>query len=121
MVLVTSNKLKQLLFVSYIGVVSPQDLKQGRADMPPLLAEMKPGFSLLVDLSQLTSMGLDCVDELGRNMELFDQHGVGVVVRVIPDPYKDIGMNILTIFHYAHRPRVVTCDNMTEGVSAVLA
>ena len=121
MVLVTSNHLKQLLFVSYIGVVSPQDLERSRADLVLLLAEMKPGFSLLVDLSQITSMGLNCVDEVGRNMELFDQHGVDLVVRVIPDPYKDIGMNILTIFHYHHRPRVVTCDNMTEGANAVFA
>jgi len=121
MVLVTSNKLKQLLLVSYIGKVTPLDLAQGRADMVPLLADLKPGFSLLVNLSHLTSMGLDCVDELGRNMELFDQHGVDLVVRVIPDPYKDIGMNILTIFHYHHRPRVVTCDNMTEGANALLA
>jgi len=121
MVLVTSNKHKQLLFVSYIGAVTPQDLQRGRSDMVPLLAEMKPGFSLLVDLSQLTSMGLDCVDEVGRNMELFDQYGVDLVVRVIPDPYKDIGMNILTIFHYHHRPRVITCDSMTEGTNALLA
>ena len=121
MVLVTSNKFKQLIFVSYIGTITPQDVERGRSDMVPLLAEMKPGFSLLVDLSQLALMGLDCVDELGRNMELFDQHGVNLVVRVIPDPSKDIGMNILTMFHYQNRPRVVTCDNMAEGVNAVLA
>jgi len=121
MLLVTSNKLKQLVLVSYVGDVSPGDLERGRAEIRPVLADMKPGFSLLVDLSQLRSMGIECVDELGRNMELFDKHEVGVVVRVVPDPLKDIGMNILTIFHYPHHPRIVTCDNMVEGVKAALA
>jgi hypothetical protein len=53
-------------------------------------------------------------------MEMLDRSGVGLVVRVIPDPYKDIGMNILTLFHYPHHPRVVTCDSMAEGAKAVL-
>jgi len=36
-------------------------------------------------------------------------------VRVIPDASKDIGLDILSIFHYRHRPRVVTCKNMAEA------
>lgn len=43
------------------------------------------------------------------------------MVRVIPDPYKDIGMNILSVFHYHNHPRIVTCDNMLDGVKALLA
>lgn len=54
-------------------------------------------------------------------MELLDRSGVGTLVRVIPDPCKDIGMNILTLFHYPHRPRVMTCENMNEGAALVLA
>jgi hypothetical protein len=37
-------------------------------------------------------------------MDLIDQHGVSFVVRVIPNPKQDIGMNILTLFHYRNRP-----------------
>jgi hypothetical protein len=48
-------------------------------------------------------------------MELCDQHGVGLVVRVIPDPAKDIGFNLLSIFHYPHHPRAVTCKTMSEA------
>jgi len=28
-------------------------------------------------------------------------------------------MNILTVFHYPHRPRVVTCKNLIEAVRAL--
>jgi hypothetical protein len=40
---------------------------------------------------------------------------VELVVRVIPDPTKDIGLNILSVFHYRHRVRVVTCQTMEEA------
>jgi len=48
-------------------------------------------------------------------MDLVGQAGVGLVVRVIPDPSKDIGMNILTVFHYPHHPRIVTCESMAAA------
>jgi hypothetical protein len=48
-------------------------------------------------------------------MELCDQKGVALVVRVIPDPTKDVGLGILSRFHYHHRPRSVTCESMVEA------
>lgn len=121
MVLVTGNKLKQFICLTYIGKVTPEEVDRAREDLNVLLPELKPGFGLLVDLSQLTSMGIDCVEAVGRNMEAADRAGIGTIVRVIPDPYRDIGMNILSIFHYHKHPRIVTCDNMLEGVKALLA
>ena len=61
-------------------------------------------------------MDAECVPELGRAMELLDQGGVGLIVRVIPDPAKDIGMNILTVFHYPHQPRVITCETLADAL-----
>ena len=121
MVLVTCNKLKQFLCLTYVGLVTPGEIDRCREEMAGLLPDFKPGFSLLVDLSQLTAMGIDCVEAIGRNMEAADRAGVGTVVRVIPDPNKDIGMNILSIFHYHNHPRFVTCDNMIQGARALLA
>lgn len=121
MILVTSNRARQLLFLGYIGTVTREELQQCRADLEAELAGMQPGFQLLVDLTHLAAMSTACTDEIGRNMEMLDRCGVGLVARVIPDPYKDIGMNILTLFHYPHHPRVLTCDSMAEGVKAVLS
>jgi hypothetical protein len=78
-----------------------------------LVADLGPGFRLLTDLSRLESMDLDCAKELGAFMEFIDRSGVSLVVRVIPDPKKDIGLNILTIFHYRHHPRFVSCAKMS--------
>ena len=48
-------------------------------------------------------------------------HGVGLVVRVIPDHSKDIGMNILSIIHYRGKVRIVTVDTVAEGEAAIAA
>ena len=116
MFLVTSNKAKQLLHLSYIQRVTPEELQRGQEDIKALLADLKPGFRLLADFGRLESMDIACGPEIGRMMELADQGGVGLLVRVIPDATKDIGMDILTIFHYRHHPPVVTCKSLPEAV-----
>ncbi len=115
MFLATTNKTKQLLHLSYIGHVTAEDLAPGREELSALLADLPAGFRLLTDLGRLESMDLACATELGRTMELCDQKGVGLVVRVVPDPKKDIGLSILTLFHYHHRVQAVTCQSMEEA------
>ncbi len=119
MYLVTSNKEKKLLHLSYIGQVEPEQLKRGLEDLKMSLADLPPDFRLLADFGRLDSMSLDCVPEVGLGMEMIDRHGVEMIVRVIPDPRKDIGLNILTLFHYARRPRVVNCENMIEAAKVL--
>ena len=116
MFLVTSNKHQRLLCLHYIQRVLPAELANARGDVKALLAELPPGFRLLADFSQLESMDSECAAEIGRTMELLDQSGVSLIVRVIPDPAKDIGMNILTVFHYPHHPRIITCENLAEAL-----
>jgi len=61
-------------------------------------------------------MDPECATEIGRTMDLMDQKGVGVIVRIIPDSAKDIGLSILTIFHYPRQPRVITCETMAQAL-----
>jgi hypothetical protein len=119
MILVTSNKSKQMLQVRYIERVQPKDFQDTQEDFLAQLGDMAPGFSLLTDFSQLKFMELDCAAEIGRMMEVTGRATVGLVVRVIPDPRKDIGMNILTAFHYTQRPRIVTCKTLLEAARAL--
>src|ERR1700710_1893100 len=104
MFLASSNKAKALLFLNYIDHVDVADLERGHDDVLALLADLPAGFKMLVDFSRLESMDTDCVTELGKIMERLDQHGMAQVVRVIPDPTKDIGFNILARFHYHNNP-----------------
>jgi anti-anti-sigma regulatory factor len=115
MFLATSNKAKGLLHISYIGHVNVVDFQREHENVLALLADLPAGFKMLVDLDRLESMDADCVDELGKIMELLDQRGLEQVVHVIPDPAKDIGFNILARFHYHNNPRITNCTTMIEA------
>jgi hypothetical protein len=119
MILATSNVAKQLLYLSYLGRVTADELEKGIAESAALLKDLKPGFSVLVDLERLESMDKASVPVLGRMMEMVDEKGVGQVVRVIPDSSKDIGLSILTFFHYKRPVPIVTCETMAEAAKAL--
>ncbi len=106
---------RNLLQLRYCGHVIAQEVRRGATELQALLSRTLPGFRLLTDLSPLQSMDLDCVPSLNRMMDLCDKAGVDLVVRVIPDPQKDIGLNIMSLFHYRKRVRIVTCSSATEA------
>lgn len=112
----TSNKFQRLLCINYVERVTPGELDSTREELGAVLAELPTGFRLLADLSQLEFMDPECSNELGRAMDLINQRGVSLIVRVIPDPAKDIGLNILTIFHYPRQPRIITCQKLAEAI-----
>jgi anti-anti-sigma regulatory factor len=116
MVLITSNKYQRLLCLRYVQRVSADELVKTRDELKALLSELPSGFRLLVDMSQLESMDPDSLTELGANMDLVGQHGVGLVVRVIPHATQDIGFNIMSVFHYPHETRTITCQTAAEAL-----
>ncbi|HWI59533.1 MAG TPA: hypothetical protein VNZ22_20055 [Bacillota bacterium] len=122
MLLAATNKGKRLLLLSFIGQVTVAELQQSHTEVLELLAELPTGFRLLTDLSHLQSMELGCEAEIARVMEFLGQKGLGWAVRVIPDPQKDIGFNILTAFHYPpSQVRVSTCQSMEEATRLLAA
>lgn len=109
------NKTRNLLQVTHSGEVTADEARHGVVQLEGLLTQLQPGFRLLTDLTQLTKMDHECVPELKRMMDLCNQAGVSLVVRVIPDPHQDIGFNIMSLFHYRHGLRIVTCETMAEA------
>jgi anti-anti-sigma regulatory factor len=113
------DKTKDLLTFSYAQHVGPEDTKAVTEKTTELLPELRPGFRLLTDLSGLDSMDVACLPDIQHMMDLLNQKGVELVVRVIPDPHKDIGLNILSLFHYRRRVRIVTCQTLKEAMRAL--
>lgn len=114
MFLATTNKLRRLVHVNFIGKVRVEEIKEGVASIPQLLADMPTGFTLIMDLERMDSMGKECAKEIGNLMELFDQRGIGKVIRVIPDKAKDIGLQILYLLHYSHHPPVQIRESLSQ-------
>jgi hypothetical protein len=119
MFLATTNKPQRLLHLSYIAHVSMAELDRGHEELKGLLMEFPTGFRLLADLGRLDSIDLGAVEIIGKTMELLEQHGLELIVRVIPDPSKDIGFKIIGIFHYKKLPRIITCETMEEAARAL--
>ena len=94
------------------------DTKQGRelfGELSRRIHELKPGFRLLTDLSQLKDMNLDAHKSIDEIMELCNKHNVSKVVRVIAKDTRDIGFNIMSLFHYSHRVIIHTCNSLEEA------
>ena len=119
MLIATSNPGDRLLVLNYVGEVDLAELERQRSNIRQLLAGLVPGFRILADFSQLTTMAPDCLPEIAAMMEVFDEAGVAMIVRVIPDPRKDPGMKILSNFHYRQPPQMVACPNWEEALRAL--
>ena len=116
---VKGDAARNLIRISYRGHVAAAEMKACADQAKALLPSMRPGFTILTDLSGLDSMELVCVSELSKMMEACKAKGVGTVVRIVPDPAKDIGFNILSVIHYRRGVHVVTCQNTTEAERAI--
>ena len=117
---IEADPAKKLLVMTFAQRVVPEELEKANAKLPALLDQLPPGFRLLSDLSALEAMDPACLAYIKTNMDLLNKRGVSKVVRVIPDPHKDIGLNILSLFHYRRGLPIVTCETREEAM-AVLA
>ena len=117
MVQVKVDTERALLTILFRGHVSPDEIRQHRAEMLAAVEELGPGFRLFTDLSELELMDSACAPEIQETMDVFRQKGVGLVVRAVPDSKKDIGFKIMSYFHYGRAVPVLTFDSRTEALA----
>ncbi len=110
---------RNLLRTHYRGHMTEPRFREAFGHFEGLLSQLKPGFTILADMSELDLMELDCAPILGRIMDLCRASKVGTVVRVIPDPAKDIGVNILSIVHYRGKVPIATFDSLEEALKSL--
>ena len=110
---------QNLMRISYSGATTAEEMQSCAKEVQVRLSELATGFRLLTDLTGLESMEAKAVPHIRRIMDLCNQAGVALVVRVIPDPRKDIGLNIMSLFHYDRRVRIVTCQTLQEAMRAL--
>ena len=93
------DQAKNLLVIRYRGRVIGAAVKRCAEEVRAALVKMQSGFRLLADFTELESMDVTCVPHIEKIMDLCDEKGVRAVVRIIPDPKRDIGMQIMSYFH----------------------
>jgi hypothetical protein len=112
------DQARNLIVIRYSGHVGPDETGRCAEEVRLVLEKVKPGFRLLADLTDLQSMEVSCAPHIKNIMEMCNQNGVTEVVRVIPDPKRDIGLQIMSYFHYRADVHITTCTNLDEAMKA---
>jgi anti-anti-sigma regulatory factor len=107
---------ENLLRICYRGCVGASDVERCAEKIRAALPKMQSGYRLLVDFTELESMDESCMPHIKNIMELCDQKGVSTVVRVIPDPKRDIWLQIMPYFHYSAEVKIVSCENLSDAM-----
>ncbi len=110
---------RALMRISYSGKVARDQTAACLERMTALLPSLRPGFSLLNDLSGLEWMDVGCEPYIDQMMDLCNHAGIKKVIRIVPDPTKDIGLGIMSLFHYSPAVRIVTCSTLAEAQSVL--
>jgi len=121
MFVVEADTTKQLLVLSVAGTVSADESRETAARVRETLEEMSPGFVALADFRWLESMSPAAAPFVAQIMDAFVAKKVSAVVRVMPDPHKDIGLNILSSFHYGPEVRLMTFPTLADAIQALAA
>jgi hypothetical protein len=119
MITLETDTARNIVKISFSGHVTVDEVRRHVANVGSALAGVKPGFRLLTDLTELEVMDVACMPEMQRVMDLCNEAGVKQVVRIIPDPHKDIGLNIMSFFHYRRGIQIVTCETMAEAMAVL--
>jgi hypothetical protein len=117
---VESDRSKRLLVISAAGRVTKKEMESVALRVREMMKEVTPGFRVLTDFRWLERMDPAAAVPLAEIMDALAEKGVAAVVRVIPDPHKDIGLNILSQFHYGPQIKLVTFESLAEALSALM-
>jgi hypothetical protein len=108
---------QRLLKITVAGDTTADEIRSALENLRSLLKEIQPGFKLLADLGALESMPTTSAPYLGKIMESCAEKGVSLVIRLLPrDPSRDIGLAIISQFHYPPDIPIVTCTTMEEAM-----
>lgn len=121
MFVVETDTTRQLLVLSVAGVVTADESRETVGHVREKLAEISSGFICLVDFRWLQSMAAGSAPFVAEIMDLLAAKGVSAVVRVMPDPHRDIGLNILSQFHYGPDVRLMTFETLADAIQALAA
>ena len=113
------DQSKRLLVISAVQRVTAAEAKLAAQRVRELLQDVVPGFRVLADFRWLDSMDSASARYIAEIMDALTERGVGSVTRVIRDPHKDIGLNILSQFHYGPEIKIATFETLADALQSL--
>ena len=121
MFVIEADRSKRLMVISYSARVTAEEAKRAGARVRELLADFNPGFRVLTDMRWLISMESAAAPHIAKMMNAVAAKKASMIVRVVPDPSKDIGFNILSLFHYDDSVKIFTFETLADAVRILAA
>jgi anti-anti-sigma regulatory factor len=113
------DRTKHLLVISASQRVTAEQAKLAAESVRELLQHVAPGFRVLADFRWLDSMDSAAARHIADIMDALAEKGVASVTRVMPDPHKDIGLNILSQFHYGPEIQIATFQTLADALQSM--
>jgi anti-anti-sigma regulatory factor len=115
------DQSKRFLVISAVQRVTAEQAKEVAHKIRKLLEDVPPGFRVLVDFRWLDSMDSDAARHVAEIMDALAEKRVASVTRVMSDPHKDIGLNILSRFHYGPEIQIATYETLADALQSLAA
>jgi anti-anti-sigma regulatory factor len=116
---VEMDRSKRLLVISALQRVTAEQANLAAQQVRELLRDVAPRFRVLADFRWLESMDSATAHHIANIMDALSEKGVASVTRVMPDPHKDIGLNILSQFHYGPEIPIATFETLADAVQSL--
>jgi hypothetical protein len=113
------DRSKRLLVISALQRVTAEEARSVAQRVRDLLHDVAPGFRVLADFRWLESMDPAAAPHVAKIMDTLAEKGVSSVTRVMPDPHKDIGLNILSQFHYGSEIQIATFETLADALQSL--
>src|SRR5258707_15543503 len=113
------DRSKRLLVISAAQTVTAEEANLAAQRVREVLQDVAPGFRVLADFRWLESMDSAAAPHVARIMDMLAEKGVSSVTRVMPDPHKDIGLNILSQFHYGPEIQIATFETLADALQSL--
>ena len=110
------DRSKRLLVISAAQRVTAEEADRAAQRIRELLQDVAPGFHVLADFRWLESMDSAAARHIAEMMDALAEKNVASVTRVMPDPHKDIGLNILSQFHYGANVKIATFETLADAL-----
>jgi hypothetical protein len=115
------DQSKRLLVISAAQRVTAKEANLAAQRIREVLRDVAPGFHALADFRWLESMDSAAAPHIAEIMDALAEKEVASVTRVMPDPRKDIGLNILSQFHYGANVKIATFETLADALQNIAA
>lgn len=114
------DRSKRLVVISAVQHVTVEEAKQTVQRLRQILNNVAPGFRVVADFRWLESMDSAAAPYVAEIMDALAEKKVASVTRIMPDPHKDIGLNILSQFHYGPEIAIATFDTLADALQSLV-